>query len=139
MRIAAVRCQAFLVGMCMFGITGYAAHASDSKTEKDGFYWKAWSEGDVINKAATLHVAGVFKAPSPGHYVVVEPAKPQGINPKILILDVKDQGELPGAWPDVQAGVPAVYELAPYSNQYEGITIKFPNGKNLDIKIIQKK
>jgi hypothetical protein len=47
----------------------------------DGYFWKSWA---TFGQGASLNVAGVLKAPSPGYVVTMRPWL-QGINPRILI------------------------------------------------------
>lgn len=77
---------------------------NDSKT-KD---WYAW-----INKMPPppndFHVAGEVLVPNPGVEPIIVPREPQGINPKVLLLDLFLH-QKPGVWPQVMIWKPARYE-----------------------------
>lgn len=47
--------------------------------------WKAWHDHQPPGPW-TLHVTGECEMPTPGYELRLEPAEPQGINPKDLIL-----------------------------------------------------
>jgi hypothetical protein len=69
--------------------------------------------------------------------VLVTPAVPQGINAKILILDVK-AATLPGVWPAVLLPVPASYTISPYrKDQYTSVHLRYADGSGaIMVKII---
>ena len=48
--------------------------------------WKAWHDREP-GGPATLHVTGRCEFPTSGHKVALKPSTPQGINPKIYILE----------------------------------------------------
>ncbi|HEY4739234.1 MAG TPA: hypothetical protein VIH76_01420 [Candidatus Acidoferrales bacterium] len=48
--------------------------------------WKAWHDREP-GGPPTLHVTGKCEFPTGGYKVELKPAKPQGINPKIYILE----------------------------------------------------
>ena len=48
--------------------------------------WKAWHDREP-GGPATLHVTGKCEFPTGGYKVELKPVKPQGINPKIYILE----------------------------------------------------
>lgn len=97
--------------------------AEDGKTEDR---WRAWA---VTEGAHTkLVVEGVYAKGGPGVVVLVAPAVPQGINAKILILDVKT-AMLPGVWPAVLLPVPACYTVTPYKKgQYTSVHLRYTDG-----------
>jgi hypothetical protein len=49
--------------------------------------WKAWRDR-IPPDPATLHVSGKHTFPTAGYSAELKPASPQGINPKIYILDM---------------------------------------------------
>jgi hypothetical protein len=105
-------------------VAGGAVLAEDSKIEDR---WRAWAvtEGEHTK----LVVEGIYSQGGPGLVVVVRPATPQGINPKILILDVKT-ATLPGVWTAILQPVPARYTTSPYKkDQYTSIHIRYPGGQ----------
>lgn len=97
--------------------------------------WRAWAVTEGEN--TRLVVEGVYSNGGPGVVAVVTPATPQGINPKILILDVK-VGTLPGVWPAILTPIPASYVAKDYkAGTYNSIHIRYPNGTSVMIdKII---
>jgi hypothetical protein len=108
-----------------------AAVADDKKPED---FWRAWAvtEGDKTQ----LVVEGVYHEGGPGLIVLLKDAVPQGINPKILILDLKT-ATLPGVWPAVLHPVPARDLRAPYKKgQYDSVTIRYPKGQLVTVKIV---
>ncbi|WP_435018024.1 hypothetical protein TA3x_005663 [Tundrisphaera sp. TA3] len=98
----------------------------------EGFVWKAWA---TKGPQGVLHVSGVLnKKGGPGEYADLKPASPQGINPKILILEVK-LGQLPGEWPEPLVDLPTVYEQAKYTGDYESISVRFSDGKEIHFRV----
>jgi hypothetical protein len=100
-----------------------SVRADDKKTDDK---WRAWAvtEGEQTQ----LVVDGIYSHGGPGLVVIVKDAVPQGINPKILLLDLKT-ATLPGVWPAVLQPVPAYYTKAPYKkDQYESVQIRYPDG-----------
>ncbi|CAN5906803.1 hypothetical protein BH23PLA1_BH23PLA1_36090 [soil metagenome] len=110
--------------------TAYSAMAQDAKKNDgepeqyavyDGYVWKAWATKGEEGK---LHVAGIIKgAGSPGEVPYLVPANPQGINLRILILEVK-RVELPGPWPDVLVDLPTSYQQAGVAGEYDSIQVR---------------
>ena len=126
-------------GIATFLMVASSAEAQAGKEvggylkEYRGYYWKAWaSHGDE----PALHVAGVIKAGSPGHVVTLKPAVPQGINPRILILELTEE-ELPGAWPDVPAEVPAVFVKEPSKGEYDQVMVRFPTNDSITLDVLR--
>jgi len=111
----------------ILGQSNVPVAASYSLPTKDaaalGSDWQAW----VSEDAKTLFVRGVVKTPTPGYKVSIEPTSPQGINPKILMLDVK-LTKLPGIWPQVVTSMPVAYEQA--NHDYTTVHINEPNGQS---------
>ena len=101
-----------------------SVRADDQKNEDR---WRAWAvtEGEHTK----LVVEGIYAQGGPGIVVQVKPATPQGINPKILILDVKT-ATLPGIWPAILQPVPAHYLKNGYQkDQYTSVHIRYPGGQ----------
>ena len=113
--------------------------ASEPKTaappaKHSGHSFKAWVEkrGDKH----VLRVEGVMSGPNPGAYVDAEPAVPQGINPKILILDVT-QKQLPGIWTQVITDIPGCYHQNVQPDQYDQVTIRVEGGHEFTLDVIK--
>jgi hypothetical protein len=67
---------------------------------------------------------------------VVKPAAPQGINPKILILELTTF-QLPGPWPAIMHSIPAYYVHTPYKDaQYDSVVVRFPDGSSMNLEKI---
>ena len=103
---------------------------ADGPTDK----WRAWAVTEGPD--TKLVVEGMYGNGGPGTVVIVEPSAPQGINPKVLMLDVK-VGSLPGVWPAIAYPVPAHYTVSPYkAGTYTTIHVKYPDGNAVMIKTI---
>lgn len=121
--------------------TGFAAFAGTiaaqepaAKDERPKDRWRAWAvtEGEETQ----LVVEGIYSEGGPGRVVVVTPAAPQGINPKILILDVKAKA-LPGIWTQQLLPIPGHYVKAPYKKgTYDSIHLRYPDGSSIMVKTI---
>jgi hypothetical protein len=116
----------------LVAVAGGSVLADDKKTDDK---WRAWAvtEGDQTK----LVVEGIYSQGGPGLVVIVKDAVPQGINLKILLLDLKT-ATLPGMWLAVLQPVPACYTKAPYKkDQYESVQVRYPDGSIVSIdKII---
>lgn len=64
-----------------------AAPTTESASKGPCADWTAWDDR-MPGKKPTLHVKGTCTFPTGGYKVSLKRAKPQGINPKILILDL---------------------------------------------------
>jgi len=116
-------------------VTGtLAAQEPAAKAERPKDRWRAWA---VTEGAETkLVVEGIYSEGGPGLVAVVTPAAPQGINPKILILDVKTKS-LPGIWTLQLIPIPAHHTKAPYAKgTYDSIHLRYPDGSSIMIKNI---
>ena len=72
--------------------------------------WRAWA---VTEKPQTrLVVEGIYSQGGPGLVVSVREAAPQGINARVLLLDVQT-ATLPGVWPLVLQPVTGHYTRTP--------------------------
>lgn len=70
----------------------------------------------------TLHVTGTVTVPTTGYHVSLVEAVPQGINPKILILEVK-KVKPTGPAGDVVSHIPVKYDK-PHSPDYTDVTVR---------------
>jgi len=61
--------------------------------------WFAWND-QTPPKPNQFHVVGEVQVPNPGVDVLLSPRVPQGINPKILLLDLHLH-QRPGIWPQI--------------------------------------
>ncbi len=111
-----------------------AAQEPQAKDERPKDRWRAWA---VTEGAETkLVVEGIYSEGGPGLVAVVTSAVPQGINPKILILDVKTKA-LPGIWTQQLLPIPAQYVKAPYTKgTYDSIHLRYPDGSSIMVKTI---
>ncbi len=98
------------------------------KKEPDGpkAFWRAYST--TKDGKTELMVEGIYPLGGPGTVAILERMSPQGINPKILMLDLK-MARLPGVWAAVIQPIP-VYLKMPIAKagQYESISILVPKG-----------
>ncbi len=93
--------------------------------------WRAWAFTE--GKETKLVVEGIYRQGGPGTVVLVREATPQGINPKILILEAKT-ATLPGVWPAILLPVPAHYVKTGYQKDtYESIEIRYSNKTTIRI------
>lgn len=72
----------------------------------------------------SLHVRARISVPTPGYRAYLKPAVPQGINPKILILDVVLE-KLPGIWPQHVVDIDALYDDRHYQREYSDVTVRY--------------
>jgi len=72
----------------------------------------------------SLFVHGKVTVPHPGHLAELRVAEPQGINPRILILDLVIEN-LPGNWPQVVTQIDAQYHDGAYPDDlHDQVTIR---------------
>lgn len=96
--------------------------------------WRAWAT--TSGKEARLVVEGIVANGGPGKVALVAPAVPQGVNRKILLLELKF-ATLPGIWPAVVTPIPAHYVQAPYKKEtYDSVQVRYPDGTVISIKKI---
>jgi hypothetical protein len=100
-------------------ITGFKEVSMPKNSDKGEF--KAWLD-KMPGANNTLHVTGKVTVPTTGFHVSLVEAVPQGINPKILILEVKKVRPT-GAAGDVVTHVPVRYDRA-HSPDYTDVTIR---------------
>ncbi len=72
--------------------------------------WYAWNDR-MPPRPDRFHINGEVLVPNPGVDVLLVPREPQGINPKILLLDLL-LVQKPGVWPAVLVWKPARYDKA---------------------------
>jgi hypothetical protein len=89
------------------------------KALKDKF--KAWQD-EMPGSARKLIVTGEVQCPTTGWKVVLSEARPQGINPAILILDI-EATKPTGPAGDVITIVPVRFETA-HGAAYKEVTIR---------------
>ena len=95
--------------------------------------WYA-SHDHMPGKPKTLRVSGQCTFPTPGFKVELEPANPQGINPKIYLLN-KIVHPPTGPVPDVETTVEVRYEEKT-DTEYDQVTI-LPDGVTVDVEHTQ--
>ena len=69
-----------------------------------------------------LHVVGEVLVPNPGVAPSLHYRIPQGINPRILLLDLR-LTQLPGVWPPVLTWKPVRYDRVVDGAQYDEVDI----------------
>jgi hypothetical protein len=112
-------------------VAAQEAQETQSAEETPQDWWRAWAV--TKGKKTRLFVEGIYNNGGPGKVVVLTDADPQGINPKILILNLKT-AKLPGVWPTVLQPIPGHYEKAPYKQgQYDSIDIHYPDGSSIQV------
>jgi hypothetical protein len=92
--------------------------------------WKAWHDRQPIGPA-TLHVTGKCTFPTSGYSVELKPAKPQGINPKIYLLQ-KIVHAPTGPTNDVKTPVSVDYKEKTEAH-YDEVSI-LPDGVKVPVK-----
>jgi len=100
------------------------------ETQGDCGDWYA-SHDHMPGKPKTLYVTGKCKFPQPGYSVELRPANPQGINPKIYLLDKIVRKPLDPA-ADVITTVEVRYEEQT-DTEYDQVTIQ-PDGVTVDVE-----
>ena len=114
--------------------TGERKGTTMSKDEKSPCSdWKAWHDRQP-GHPATLHVTGKCTFNTAGYKVELRPAVPQGINPKIYILDRivhKPTGPVPQVVSEVQ-----VHYTEKTARTYTDVTIR-PDGVTVPVKEVQ--
>ncbi|WP_428354790.1 hypothetical protein [Methyloprofundus sp.] len=99
--------------------------------------WYAW-----INlmppKPDDFHVVGEVVVGNPGIEVHLCAKEPQGINPKILLLNIH-LVQKPGVWPDVLTSVQARFDkiLTPTSTRYDQVEVFLDNESIAQIPVEQ--
>jgi hypothetical protein len=87
-------------------------------------------------KPYEFYVRAIVTVPTPGYRAHLKPAVPQGINPRILILDVVLE-KLPGIWPQVETDIEAAYRDNNYQGDYRQVTVRYENeSKTVDVQIV---
>ncbi|MHB9363552.1 hypothetical protein [Mesorhizobium sp. LNJC403B00] len=85
--------------------------------------WYAWIN-TMPPKPDDLHVIGEVYVGNPGVEAFLVVREPQGINPKILLLDLH-LVQRPGMWPQMMTWIQARYDsvIRPGGQEYTGIEI----------------
>jgi hypothetical protein len=96
--------------------------------------WFAWNN-TMPPKPDVFHVVGEVQVSNPGVDVLLAPRNPQGINPKILLLDIHLH-QRSGIWPQVVVWKQARYEKV--NANYESVQIFYCNDviANIPVDII---
>lgn len=95
--------------------------------------WYAW-ENHMPGSEQSLHLQGVVMVPTPGYEVRLEPAAPQGINPRELILDLVIE-RLDGLWPQVVTRKPVGFSSKGAAGSYDGVLIRSPDAESVHLRI----
>jgi len=90
-------------------------------TNSDQSEFKAWID-KMPGANNTLHVTGKVTVPTTGYHVSLVEAVPQGINPKVLILEVKKVKPTGPAGQMIEH-LPVRYDK-PKSSDYTEVTIR---------------
>ena len=83
--------------------------------------WYAWIDL-MPPKPDWLHVIGEVLVPNPGVDPILTVKEPQGINPRILMLDLW-LVQRPGIWPQVLTWKQARYDQVVEGKQYDQVQI----------------
>jgi hypothetical protein len=120
------------VAIALFLVNGSLLAQAEKKPPADR--WRAWAVTE--GKETKLVVEGVYGNGGPVKVALVEAVVPQGINPKILMLELKT-ASLPGIWPAVVQPIPAYYVKGPYTKDtHTSVTVKYPDGSVVTIAAI---
>ncbi|MGH6612566.1 hypothetical protein [Sphingomonas sp.] len=84
--------------------------------------WKAIESSDLVGSAYLLTVLGEIEVSQINETPILKPAVPQGINPKILLLDLSTQttGDVGG---DATKWTPATYSQPVSAGEYVTVDI----------------
>ncbi|MEP3477832.1 MAG: hypothetical protein ABJZ55_01165 [Fuerstiella sp.] len=93
--------------------------------------WYAWND-QMPPKPDRFHVVGEVQVPNPGVDVLLSPRVPQGINPKILLLDLH-LNQRPGIWPQIVVWKPVRYEKI--NVDYESVEIFYDGVSTIQIPV----
>ena len=97
--------------------------------------FKAWLD-KMPGANNTLHVTGTVTVPTTGWTVTLTEAVPQGINPKILILEVKKVKPY-GVSGDMVSHIPVRFDK-PHSPDYTEVTVRDDGGDfTIPVEIVQ--
>jgi hypothetical protein len=109
--------------------------ASRTATAKDNYKNFLAIEYSLSSNYAILLVAGDVRVGNPGIEAVLHYAVPQGINPKILVLDLSLK-QRPGVWPAVETWDSTKYVRISKPGQYDQVEIRNKPLGNLMLKVI---
>lgn len=107
---------------------GTAAAATTGERFKD---WTATFDFLQIGSGRPLSVGGQYFLDMRCGGVRLEVAEPQGINDKILILDVVQNGDGDGGWEQVQG------RFAARKDQYDSVEVRDAEGNRITLDIEQ--
>lgn len=68
-----------------------AAHTAADRPENEPLVANEWRAWETMMGTRTLHVRGVVMLPTPGHVAKLAEAQPQGINPRVLLLELRNE------------------------------------------------
>lgn len=108
--------------------------AMEDRPLADGDQWSATAN---LKPPApfTLHVQGEVIASTPGHRAHLTKSEPQGVNSRILLLDLTLE-ELPGDWPLVITSIPARYHDGDYPEDlHDKVQIRSTGGASWTVTI----
>lgn len=103
--------------------------------ELDAASWKAWVDNMPIGPRS-LHVKGTVMVPNPGIVVDLQRVIPPGINPSILLLELREQ-QLPGNWPQVVVFKSVEYTEGVYTDHHDSIGIVMGNHQIASVDVEQ--
>ena len=95
--------------------------------------WYAWF--DIMPPhPARLHVIGDVQVWNPGVLAVLKRHEPQGINPRILMLDLT-LVQIPGYWPQIVTTAHARYDEQADSGAYTSVSVLCEGDMIADIPV----
>jgi len=95
--------------------------------------WYAWNN-KMPPKPDDFHVVGEVQVANPGIDVSLIPRVPQGINPRILLMDLMLR-QLPGVWPQVLTWKQVRYDKVMVSSDYDSVNVFCGDDTIADIKV----
>ena len=116
--------------------SGGLAEASSSRLPKSPSPYRDFFaiQYSISSKFAVYYVGGEVLVGNPGIEALLYYRVPQGINPKILMLDLV-LIQRPGVWPQVETWVSAKYIRMGKPGQYTDVEILSPLG-NHKVKVL---
>jgi hypothetical protein len=85
--------------------------------------WYAWID-TTPPQPDELHVIGEIKVGNPGIYAVLRKRVPQGINPRILLLDLH-LIQKPGIWPQIVTCIAVRYDAVIIGRGYTQVDVLY--------------
>jgi len=83
-----------------------------------------------------LSVVGEVWVPNPGVDLLLTPIEPQGVNPRILLLDLL-LCQKPGVWPQMLVWKTAQYDKTVMGTAYERVDIRCGGGTIAKVAIVE--